>query len=35
MKENEYNPTHTHSGMLSWVMYLKTHDIEKERKEYR
>jgi uncharacterized protein (TIGR02466 family) len=34
MKENEYNPTHTHSGMLSWVMYLKTHDIEKERKEY-
>lgn len=34
MKENEYNPAHTHSGMLSWVMYLKTHDIEKEREQY-
>ena len=35
MKENEDNPEHTHGGMLSWVIFLKTPDLTEERKNYK
>ena len=35
MKENEDNPEHTHGGMLSWVIFLKTPDLTEERKKYK
>ena len=35
MKENEVNPEHTHGGMLSWVIFLKTPDLTEERKKYK
>lgn len=35
MKKNEYNPNHHHSGQLTWVIYLETPDLEKERAEYK
>ena len=35
MKENEQNPEHTHGGMLSWVIFLKTPDLTEERKNYK
>ena len=31
MKQNEYNPPHTHNGQLTWVIYLETPN-EEERK---
>ncbi len=34
MKERESNPEHVHTGMLSWVIYLKTPDLAEERKKY-
>ena len=34
MKQNEDNPEHTHSGMLSWIMYLQTPDLTEERAKY-
>jgi hypothetical protein len=34
MKEREYNPEHVHTGMLTWVIYLKTPDLVAERKKY-
>jgi hypothetical protein len=34
MKERESNPEHVHTGMLSWVIYLKTPDLVEERKKY-
>ena len=34
MKEKEYNPEHVHTGMLTWVIYLKTPDLVAERKKY-
>lgn len=34
MKENEYNPQHSHGGQFSWVIYLKTPDISEERKQF-
>ena len=34
MKEREYNPEHVHTGMLTWVIYLKTPDLAAERKKY-
>jgi len=34
MKENEYNPQHNHNGQLSWVIYLETPDIDKEKKAF-
>ena len=34
MKETEYNPEHVHTGMLTWVIYLKTPDLAEERKKY-
>ena len=35
MKEREVNPEHTHTGILTWVIYLKTPDIEEERKAFQ
>ena len=35
MKENEVNPEHTHSGSLSWVIFLKTPDLMEERGRYK
>ena len=35
MKAGEYNPNHHHSGQLTWVIYLETPDLEKERAEYK
>ena len=34
MKEREVNPEHVHTGMLTWVIYLKTPDVSEERKKY-
>ena len=34
MKERESNPEHIHTGMLSWVIYLKTPDLVEERAKY-
>jgi len=34
MKENEYNPPHTHNGQVTWVIFLDTPDLDKERDEY-
>ena len=34
MKERESNPEHVHTGMLTWVIYLKTPDLAEERKKY-
>ena len=34
MKENEYNPPHTHNGQVTWVIFLETPDLDKERDEY-
>ena len=34
MKERESNPEHVHTGMLTWVIYLKTPDLVEERKKY-
>ena len=35
--QDEYNHNHHHSGQLTWVIYLETHDIEKleRRSEYK
>ena len=33
MKENEYNPNHTHNGQATWVIFLETPDLDKERDE--
>ena len=30
MKENEYNPPHTHNGQVTWVIFLDTPDLDKE-----
>ena len=35
MKENEDNPEHTHEGMLSWVIFLRTPDLTEEQKNYK
>ena len=35
MKENDQNPEHSHSGMLSWVIFLKVPDLEEERRNYK
>jgi len=35
MKETESNPQHTHSGQFTWVIYLKTPDLEEERKAFQ
>ena len=35
MKEHEYNPEHTHGGQLSWVIFLKTPNVEEEQKAYK
>jgi len=35
MKEREYNPQHSHGGQFSWVIYLKTPDIKKEREAFK
>jgi uncharacterized protein (TIGR02466 family) len=35
MKEREMNPSHTHGGQLTWVIYLKTPDLEEERKAFQ
>ena len=35
MTENEVNPIHHHSGQITWVIYLETPDLEKERQEYK
>jgi len=35
MKETEYNPIHTHSGQLSWVIYLKVPDLTKEYESFK
>jgi uncharacterized protein (TIGR02466 family) len=35
MKNNEFNPSHTHSGDLSFVIYLKVpNDLKEENKKY-
>lgn len=34
MKENEFNPIHTHSEDYSFVIYLATPDLKKEEKEF-
>ena len=34
MKENEYNPPHTHNGQVTWVIFLETPDLDKERDAY-
>lgn len=34
MKEKEYNPVHTHSGHLSWVIFLKTPNLDEEYKNF-
>lgn len=35
MKNNEFNPPHTHSGDLSFVIYLKVpNDLKEENKKY-
>ena len=34
MKENEYNPPHTHNGQVTWVIFLETPDLDKERDQY-
>ena len=34
MKENEYNHPHTHNGQVTWVIFLETPDLDKERDEY-
>lgn len=35
MKETEFNPMHTHSGQLSWVIYLKVPDLTKEYESFK
>ena len=35
MKETEYNPQHSHGGQFSWAIYLKTPDLEEERKAFQ
>lgn len=35
MKGGESNPEHTHSGQLSWVMYLKVPDLKKEMEDFK
>jgi hypothetical protein len=35
MKSGESNPVHHHSGQITWVIYLETPDLEKEREEYQ
>ena len=35
MKGGEFNPEHTHSGQLTWVIYLKTPDLKKEQQEFQ
>ena len=35
MKEKEINPEHTHGGQFTWVIYLKTPNIEEERKAFQ
>ena len=35
MKENDQNPEHSHSGALSWVIFLKAPDLTEERKNYK
>ena len=35
MKETEMNPSHTHGGQFTWVIYLKTPNIEEERKAFQ
>ena len=34
MKERETNPEHTHAGQFTWVIYLRTPDLEAERKAF-
>ena len=34
MKGGEFNPEHTHSGQVTWVIYLKTPDLRKEQEEF-
>ena len=34
MKETEFNPEHTHSGHLSWVMFLDVPDLTEEYKNF-
>ena len=31
----ETNPIHHHSGQITWVIYLETPDLEKEREQYQ
>ena len=35
MKGGEFNPEHTHSGQLTWVIYLKVPDLKKEQQEFK
>ena len=35
MKENYQTPEHSHSGALSWVIFLKAPDLTEERKNYK
>ena len=35
MKENDQNTEHSHSGALSWVIFLKAPDLTEERKNYK
>ncbi len=34
MKEREYNPEHVHRGAITWVIYLKTPDLQYEQNGY-
>ena len=34
MKANDFNPEHIHKGMLTWIIYLKTPNLDEERKKY-
>ena len=35
MKQNEYNPPHTHDGQVSWVIFLNTIDLNEEIENYK
>ena len=35
MKGGEFNPEHTHSGQITWVIYLKVPNLKKEREEFQ
>ena len=34
MKANDFNTEHIHKGMLTWIIYLKTPNLDEERKKY-